>query len=82
MLLAFHQVWVVSSTDCLDGEEDESDTVGMRSGRVDCGLIWASCGKLEVWSVSGRVSHVEYPSQLGCFSSSSCLSSPSSFSFP
>ena len=33
--------------DGLDGEEDESDTVGMRSGRVDCSLIWASCGVLE-----------------------------------
>ena len=46
MLLAFHQVRVVSRTDGLDGEEDESDTVGMRSGRVDCSLIWASCGEL------------------------------------
>ena len=82
MLLAFHQVWVVSRTDGLDGEEDESDTVGMRWGRVDCSLIWASCGKLEFWSVSGRVSHVEYPSQFGCFSSSFCLSSPSCFFFP
>ena len=41
---------VVSRTDGLDGEEDESDTVGMRSGRVDCGLIWASCGVFEIWS--------------------------------
>ena len=32
--------------------------------------------------ISGRVSHVEYPSQFGCFSSSSCLSSPSCFFFP
>ena len=36
--------------DGLDGEEDESDTVGMRSGRVDCSLIWASCGVLEIGS--------------------------------
>ena len=63
MLLAFHQVCRYG----LDWEEDESDTVGMRLGRVDCSLIWASCDELEFWSVSGRVSHVEYPSQFGCF---------------
>ena len=38
---------MVSRTDGLDGEEDESDTVGMRSGRVDCILIRASCGELK-----------------------------------
>ena len=52
MLLAFHQVCRYG----LDGEEDESDTVGMRLGRVDCSLVWASCNELEFWSVSGRVS--------------------------
>ena len=39
---------VVSRTDGLDGEEDESDTVRMRSGRVDCILIRASCGELYI----------------------------------
>ena len=52
MLLAYHQVCRYG----LDGEEDESDTVGMRLGRVDCSLVWASCDELEFWSVSGRVS--------------------------
>ena len=41
---------VVSRTDGLDGGEDESDTVGMRSWRVDCSLIWASSGVLEIGS--------------------------------
>ena len=62
MLLALHQVWVVSRTDGVDGEEDESDTVGMRSGRVDCSLIWASCGVLEFCP---RISVVWYPVNSG-----------------
>ena len=48
--------------DGLDGEEDESDTVGMRSGRVDCSLIWASCGVLEFCP---KISVVWYPVNSG-----------------